>query len=149
MRRCPSPAGTHDTSTAFSAMIRFCKGFKSWLAPNTGIVELCAIFVDALLNMMVTVKSGVSGSRAVGHLSIYVWRLPNKATPAEPFPFDLIRLVALVNTSIRRPHNNYFEHSLALIRKTSHYLNLLESTYFYLTTCSYWKLCKISNNKLN
>ena len=52
------------------------------------MVELCAIFVDARLNMMVR-------SEVVEQWSIYIYRctrLPNKATPAEPDPFVLVAL---------------------------------------------------------
>lgn len=59
MVRRMSEIGTYEISTAFSATIKFCKGFKSWLDPNTGMVELCAIFVDALLNMTVRSKASV------------------------------------------------------------------------------------------
>ena len=34
-------------------MIRSCKGLKSWLTPSDGMVELCAIFAAAVLNMAV------------------------------------------------------------------------------------------------
>lgn len=43
---------THDMRTAFSAVIRSCRGRKSWLPASAGIVELCAILVAAVLNMM-------------------------------------------------------------------------------------------------
>jgi len=41
---------TNDINNVFSAVIRSCKG---WLPPRDGIVELCAILVAAVLNMMV------------------------------------------------------------------------------------------------
>ena len=39
--------------TDFSAVIKSCKGRKSWFPPKAGKVELWAIFVAAVLNMMV------------------------------------------------------------------------------------------------
>ena len=44
---------THDMRTAFSAVIKSCSGLRSWFPPKAGSVELWAIFVAAVLNMMV------------------------------------------------------------------------------------------------
>lgn len=42
--------------TAFSAVMRSCKGLKSLFPPNAGKVELCAIFVAALLNIDIVLE---------------------------------------------------------------------------------------------
>ena len=43
---------TNEVKTDFSAVIRSCNGRKSLLPPIDGIVELCAIFVAAVLNIV-------------------------------------------------------------------------------------------------
>lgn len=42
---------THDINTVFSALITSCSSFRSLFAVSAGIVELCAIFAVAALNM--------------------------------------------------------------------------------------------------
>ena len=47
---------THDINTAFSAVIRSCNGRNSVFPARDGMVELWAIFVAAVLNMMAVDK---------------------------------------------------------------------------------------------
>jgi hypothetical protein len=45
--------GTYEVITAFSANMRSCSGLRSLFPPSEGRVELCAIFVAAVLNIFV------------------------------------------------------------------------------------------------
>ena len=52
----PHNDNTHDINTAFSAVMRSCRGLKSEFPPKDGRVELWAIFVAAVLNIVVAVE---------------------------------------------------------------------------------------------
>ena len=39
----------YKVRTAFSAVIKSCKGLSSWFPPKAGMVELCAIFLNIVV----------------------------------------------------------------------------------------------------
>jgi len=56
---------THDIKTAFSADIKSCNGRSSCLPASAGIVELWAILVAAVLNMVVEMQRLRMGNNRV------------------------------------------------------------------------------------